>query len=125
MIGLIEKHRLQMEALCREFQVRRLDVFGSAAEPSRFDPDRSNVDFLVEFAPEAGPRLAALYLDSIAALLNVSGQAVDLVMGRAIRNPHLQRMIEQSRTTLYAACNPQVTGGLTRRGAGHKSGGQS
>jgi uncharacterized protein len=37
-----------MRALCRRFHVRRLDVFGSAARGD-FDPEHSDVDFIVEF----------------------------------------------------------------------------
>jgi hypothetical protein len=35
-------------ALCRRHRVRRLDLFGSAATGA-FDPERSDLDFLVEF----------------------------------------------------------------------------
>lgn len=102
MLDLLEQHRPEIEALCRRFQVRRLEVFGSAALGT-FDPDRSDVDFLVEFTPDAEPRLAELYLDLIAALRNLLGRDVDLVMSRSIRNPHLRQVIDRSRTTLYAA----------------------
>ena len=102
-IGLIQERRPQIEALCREFQVSHLEVFGSAGEVERFDPAHSDVDFLVEFAPEAEPRLAELYLDLIAALRNLLGREVDLVMIRAIRNPYFRQVIDRSRRTLYAA----------------------
>lgn len=36
-------------AICRRFGVRRLDVFGSASRGTDFDPEHSDVDFLVEF----------------------------------------------------------------------------
>src|SRR5262245_18920419 len=48
MIDEITKHRDELEALCRRFHVRRLDLFGSAARDD-FDPSRSDLDFLVEF----------------------------------------------------------------------------
>ncbi len=51
---LIDDKRTQIEALCRRYRVRRLDVFGSAIRED-FDPSRSDVDFLVEF--EADPDL--------------------------------------------------------------------
>ena len=103
MIDLLEHHRADIEALCRRFHVRRLEVFGSAAGAGQFDPDRSDVDFLVEFAPEAEPRLAELYLDLIAGLRELLGRDVDVVMSRAIRNPHFRQVIDRSRTLLYAA----------------------
>jgi uncharacterized protein len=59
MIDAIQLRREELRALCRRFHVLRLDVFGSAARGD-FDPERSDVDFLVEFdrtdpgAPAAG-----------------------------------------------------------------------
>lgn len=103
MIDLITRRQADIEALCRRFHVRSLDVFGSAAEPGRFDRERSDIDFLVEFAPEAEERLAELYLDLIAALHDLLERDVDVVMIRAIRNPYFRQVVERSRRTLYAA----------------------
>ena len=52
MIADIATHRDELRDLCRRFQVRRLEVFGSAAREADFDPVRSDIDFLVEFGPE-------------------------------------------------------------------------
>ncbi len=38
----------EVGALCRDLGIRRLDLFGSAVGES-FDPESSDVDFLVEF----------------------------------------------------------------------------
>ena len=48
MIDAIQLRREELWALCRRFHVRRLDLFGSAARGD-FDPERSDLDFLVEF----------------------------------------------------------------------------
>jgi predicted nucleotidyltransferase len=48
----VESRRHQIQALCRELSVRRLDVLGSAASDA-FDVDTSDVDVLAEF--EAAP----------------------------------------------------------------------
>ena len=56
----ILRHRETLAALCRRHGVARLDVFGSAARGVDFDPARSDVDLLVEFAPSTPRRLAAL-----------------------------------------------------------------
>ena len=42
--------------LCRRFNVRRLDLFGSGLT-GRFDPGHSDLDLLVEFAPMSPSRL--------------------------------------------------------------------
>jgi predicted nucleotidyltransferase len=49
MHGLIERQRAAIGELCRRHRVRRLDLFGSGARATDFDPARSDVDFLVEF----------------------------------------------------------------------------
>jgi hypothetical protein len=52
MIDEIASHREELRALCRRFHVRRLDLFGSAARGD-FDPEHSDVDFIVEFERDA------------------------------------------------------------------------
>ena len=47
-----EKRDLLIDA-CKRFDVARLDIFGSAARGSDFDPARSDVVFLVLFRPDA------------------------------------------------------------------------
>ncbi|MHA6805697.1 nucleotidyltransferase family protein [Salinifilum ghardaiensis] len=49
---VIEEKRHEIEELCRELSVRRLALFGSAAEGA-FDASCSDVDVLVEF--DGGP----------------------------------------------------------------------
>lgn len=53
MIAEIEQHRAELEALCRRFGVRRLDLFGSAAS-GELPAEDSDIDFLVEFEPLSG-----------------------------------------------------------------------
>ena len=52
MIAEISSRQEELRELCRWFHVRRLDLFGSAAGDD-FDPARSDLDFLVEFDPQA------------------------------------------------------------------------
>jgi predicted nucleotidyltransferase len=59
MHSLIAAQRSAIADVCRRYQVRRLDVFGSAARGTDFDPERSDADFLVEFAPMLRPIWAA------------------------------------------------------------------
>ena len=60
MIRMIQDNRAAIEALCRRFNVARLEVFGSAAN-DEFDVARSDVDFLVEFKPLEPAPLADAY----------------------------------------------------------------
>ena len=52
MISLVADRSDEIAALCRRHQVQRLDLFGSAATGD-FDPESSDLDFLVTFLPEA------------------------------------------------------------------------
>ena len=55
----IAEKREALAALCRRYGVARLEVFGSAARGTGFDPNRSDADFLVTFTPAVRNNLAA------------------------------------------------------------------
>lgn len=102
MLRLIEAHRNDIAELCRRFHVQRLDVFGSAARGSDFDPARSDIDLLVTYIPGYHSGIAA-YLDFRDALTALLERPVDLVMEGAVENPFIRAGIERSREPLYAA----------------------
>lgn len=88
--------------ICRRFHVRRLAVFGSAARGD-LDPDRSDVDMVVEFEPLSPGSYADNWFDLREALVELFGRPVDLVTDGAIRNPYFREAVERSQQTLYAA----------------------
>jgi hypothetical protein len=103
MIADISLHREELRDLCRRFHVRRLDVFGSAARGD-FDPARSDVDFLVEFATQNDD--LARFLDFKHALEVLLARRVDLVDRKAIeasRNYIRKRHILTGAEPVYAA----------------------
>jgi hypothetical protein len=102
MIDLIEQHRAELEALCRRYHVQTLEVFGSAADGT-WDPRRSDLDFLLEFMPEAGGRIFHGYFDLKDDLERLFGRKVDLVMPRAIRNRYFLAAVNEQRKLIYAA----------------------
>jgi hypothetical protein len=91
-----------LAALCRQFHVQRLELFGSALGGG-FDPCLSDLDFLAEFAPLAPGEYAAAFFGFKEALEHLFKRTVDLVVPSAIRNPYFRRNIEQSKALLYAA----------------------
>jgi len=99
---IIEEQRDTLSALCNQFAVLRLEIFGSAAT-DRFDPAASDLDFLVEFAPTSPSEMADRYFGLLEALETLFSRPVDLVMIPAIKNPYFRQGIERSRTLLYAA----------------------
>jgi predicted nucleotidyltransferase len=94
--------REEIAELCRKHHVRRLAVFGSAARDD-FDPERSDVDVLVEFDEIPVER----YFDNKTSLLNglrsEFAREVDLLTWKSIRNPVLRKELESSQQELYAA----------------------
>jgi len=102
MISLVEEKRAELGRLCAQYHVRRLELFGSAAD-ERFDPERSDLDFLVEFEDLAWNEYAQHYFGLADALADLFARPVDLVMLAAVDNPYFLEEIESSRRLLYAA----------------------
>ncbi len=99
---LIEDNRDELNQLCQQFKVHRLELFGSAADGS-FDLASSDLDFLVEFLElQPGEHFDA-YFGLLEALQSLFARPVDLVMTRAIKNPYFLKSVNQTRTVLYAA----------------------
>lgn len=92
----------EIEALCRRYHVRRLDLFGSAAT-GRAVPGRSDYDFLVEFEPLQPGSYTDIYFGLLEGLQELLGAPVDLVVDSAIRNPYFRQSVDQTRAMLYAA----------------------
>lgn len=102
MISLLEQHRSDLDRLCRKHLVRRLEVFGSAADGT-FKSEKSDLDFLVDYLPEADAQAADAYFGLLFDLEDLFHRKVDLVMDRAIRNPYFRNGVDQTRQVIYAA----------------------
>jgi uncharacterized protein len=100
--NLISSHHAELSNLCRAFHVRRLEIFGSALTGA-FDPEHSDLDFLVEFLPLTPSDYATAFFAFKEALEQLFGRPTDLIVASAIRNPYFLRSIEQSKALLYAA----------------------
>lgn len=101
MSPLIDDNLDEIGRLCRLHGVRKLEVFGSVLR-SDFDPQRSDVDVLVEFESRVASSFAN-FLDFKEALERLLGRPVDLVELHAVRNRRLRHYIEQSKSPVYAA----------------------
>ena len=103
MHAAIADKKNELAELCRRYGVVRLDVFGSAARGTDFDPQTSDADFLVEFHPGSGLSPFDQYFDLTDALRRTLGRPVDLVESGAIDNPYLRATIDRSRELVYAS----------------------
>ena len=98
----LEEHRDDLQDVCLRFGVRRLEAFGSATGDD-FDPQRSDLDFLVEFHPCEPRAHYENYFGLLEALGRLFERQVDLVEPQTIRSPVVRRRADESRILLYAA----------------------
>jgi hypothetical protein len=100
--ALIEERRCELTELCQRHGVSRFELFGSAVT-GRFDPARSDLDFLVEFQDLPPAEYARSFFGLLHGLEDLFQRPIDLVTARSLTNPYLLREIERDRTVLYAA----------------------
>lgn len=102
---LITSKRDEITALCREYGVAKLEVFGSVMT-DEFDPKTSDVDFVVRFLPTNG---LADWLDRRnglqAALSSLLGRDADLVESETgvFKDPYFRRWADPTRRVIVDA----------------------
>jgi len=102
MTELLNEKLGALRELCNQFEVRRLDLFGSAAR-NDFDQTTSDFDFLVLFRRDGKLNIADQYLGLLMALEDLFGRKIDLVDVDAARNPYFMAEALKHRVMLYAA----------------------
>src|SRR5437868_5764209 len=107
MVTVVGSKRAELVELCRRQRVRQLELFGSAAS-DRFEPETSDLDFLVEFEEMPPAESARCYFGLLFALQALFSRDVDLVEKGAIRNPYFLRSIAKERIRLYESGSAQV-----------------
>ncbi|MFL6246210.1 MAG: nucleotidyltransferase family protein [Thermoanaerobaculia bacterium] len=100
---IVTEHLGEVRALCEKYSVKRLAVFGSAVKGT-FDPEKSDLDFAVEFLPHPDPlERGRLYLDLLGALQDLFSRDIDLVSIPAIKNPYFKEVLRLTERPLYDA----------------------
>jgi uncharacterized protein len=99
MVSLIQNSLSQIHELCRKYNVRKLELFGSATN-GQFN-EKSDVDFLVEFEPLKPGTNADTYFGLLFGLEDLLRRKVDLVETRAVKNPYFLAEIEPQRKTIF------------------------
>lgn len=102
MNDVISNHLPALESLCAQFGVRRLELFGSGTT-ERFDPERSDLDFLVDFDRSVTSDVVDQYFGFHESLERLFNRKVDLLEVSQVQNPYLKIRIDRSRRLLYAA----------------------
>mgnify|MGYP001369192790 CR=1 FL=1 len=101
MNGLALLDRRAIPRACEAHGVERLRVFGSVLADD-FDPDTSDVDFLVDFRSDRADRFDD-YFGLRDALVEIVGREVDLVVATAVRNPYFRASAFSSARDVSAA----------------------
>jgi len=102
MNSVIQDKIERLKDLCIKYRVRRLDLFGSATRED-FDPETSDLDFLVEFEPMSPVEHGNSFLGLLEDLERLFGTGIDLLEPEPIENPYLWKSIVRSRKVLYEA----------------------
>jgi predicted nucleotidyltransferase len=100
---IIDRYLAELTALCKEFGVERLEVFGSVVT-GEFDPLLSDIDILVTYPSDYdyGPWLGRFF-DLQERLADLFGRRVDLVMAKEFRNPYFGQSVNETRRTVFDA----------------------
>jgi len=99
---LITARLADVRALCAKYHVRQLSIFGSAVKGT-FDPERSDLDFVVEFERTTAGRHADSYFGLLLGLQDLFGRDVDLVERSAVDNPYFLEVLRMTEQPLYDA----------------------
>jgi predicted nucleotidyltransferase len=94
----LEEIKKVAEPACREFKVKRLDLFGSLARGE--GTAQSDVDLLVEFE-EPDVDLSKRFFGLLHHLEDVLGCDVDLLTVSSLRNPFFCRRVFKERKNIY------------------------
>ena len=98
MIALVENRLADLRRLCAEHNIRRLHLFGSAAAGDF--TDQSDLDFLVEFKPEAY-QSTWFYIDVLLELRKMFDRKIDLLDTETVDNPFLAKSVNETKVLLY------------------------
>lgn len=97
----------EFTALCVDHNVKSLYAFGSSVT-NRFDPDKSDIDLLVEIEEydpvSRGEKLIDLW-DKLEYFFNTK---VDLLTNASIKNSILRKNIDETKILIYEGKNHKV-----------------
>ena len=87
--------REKIAAFCRARGIRKLSLFGSVLRPD-YDPERSDVDVLIELPPDT--KVGLTYFGWAEELSRIIGRKVDLC---SRLNQHIASEVQREALTVY------------------------
>jgi uncharacterized protein len=94
------RDRDALAAICRQYHIRRLSLFGSALKGS--DRPDSDVDLLVEFQPDARPSLLTMASIEIELSSVLGGRKVDLRTAQDLSRYFREEVVRAAETQYEA-----------------------
>jgi predicted nucleotidyltransferase len=99
-LSYLKPYLPSLDAVCKKYGVDKLYVFGSLVTGD-FDPEKSDVDFLVRFRHDEKVGISFLsMMIEMEALLN---RKIDLIRERPFENEYFARSVAATKTLVYAA----------------------
>ena len=99
---VVQEKLKELVDLCKNREVRRLALFGSAATGS-FDHSSSDLDLIVEFKPMSPVEHADSYFGLMEDLQQLFDVPIDLIELTPIRNPFFRQAVAETEEVLYEA----------------------
>ncbi len=94
----LEEIKKITDPACRDFGVKRLDIFGSFTRGEQ--TNNSDIDLLVEFdEPDLHP--SRRFFGMLHYLEDVLGHKIDLLTVSGLQNPYFRRQVFKERINLY------------------------
>jgi len=115
MIDLVANKREEIAALCRQYNIQRLDLFESATT-GQFDPATSDLDFVVDLG-DYDDIVHRRYLNLIAGLEDLLGYAVHMTTSPSIKNPYFREAFEEQRELVYEKRDRKTVSEATGHGS--------
>ena len=103
MQSLITTQKPKISEICKRYNVRKLELFGSAVTENGFNEAQSDFDFAVEFLKPRKLKPLDEFFGLKSELTELLGRPIDLVELSAVKNPYILKSIEDAKETVFAA----------------------
>ncbi len=99
----ITAQKPKISEICKRYNVRKLELFGSAVTENGFNEAQSDFDFAVEFLKPRKLKPLDEFFGLKSELTELLGRPIDLVELSAVKNPYILKSIEDAKETVFAA----------------------
>ena len=91
----------ELKALCKNYNVKTMHVFGSVCS-AKFN-DQSDIDFLISFENMPFDQYTDNYFDLHYKLQDLFSRNIDLLTDKSLSNPYFIQNINENKQLIYAS----------------------